>query len=81
MSKKQKQHKAIVPGNSLAVSVQGTTREDLSHALKTFKRKMKSAGVLEKVKDIRTFTKPCVERRDELNAARYIQKIRDMHRD
>lgn len=81
MSKKQKQHKAIVPGNSLAVNVQGTTREDLSHALKTFKRKMKSAGVLEKVKDIRTFIKPCVERRNELNAARYIQKIRDMHRD
>jgi ribosomal protein S21 len=81
MSKKQKQHQAIVAGNSLAVNVTGTSREDLSHALKTFKRKLKNSGVLEKVKENRTFTKPCVKRRDELNAARYIQKVRDMHRD
>jgi ribosomal protein S21 len=81
MSKKQKQHQAIVPGNTLAVKVAGTTREDLGHALKTFKRKMKSSGILEKIKDIKTFTKPCMLRRDELNNAKYIQKIRDMHRD
>ena len=32
MSKKQKQHKAIVPGHATAVNVVGTSREDFAHA-------------------------------------------------
>ena len=51
MSKKQKEHQQIVPGNALAVNVVGTTKEDLASALKTWKRKVKSASVLETVKD------------------------------
>ena len=81
MSKKQKQHKAIVPGHANAVSVQGSSREDLAHALKIFKRKMKSSEILEKIKDNKTFIKPCVKRRQQLISARYIQKIKDLHRD
>ena len=81
MSKKQKQHKAIVPGHATAVNVVGTSREDFAHAMKIFKRKIKSSGVLEKIKDNKTFTKPSVKRRKQLIDARYIQKIRDLHRD
>ena len=81
MSKKQKQHKAIVPGHATAVNVVGTNREDFAHAMKIFKRKVKSAGVLEKIKDNNTFTKPSVKRRQQLSAARYIQHVRDLHRD
>ena len=81
MSKKQKQHKAIVPGHATAVNVVGTTREDFAHAMKIFKRKVKSAGVLEKIKDNKTFIKPSVKRRKQLIDATYIQKIKDLHRD
>ena len=81
MSKKQKQHKAIVPGHSTAVNVVGTSREDFAHAMKIFKRKVKSAGVLEKIKDNKTFIKPSVKRRQQLSAAKYIQHVRDLHRD
>jgi len=44
MSKKQKQHKSIVPGNSSAILV---VDKDISFALKTFKRKMKKMGTLD----------------------------------
>ena len=46
MSKKQKQHQTIVPGNPLAVNVVGTQREDLGFALKVWKRKVKNSGIL-----------------------------------
>jgi small subunit ribosomal protein S21 len=81
MSKKQKQHKAIVPGHATAVNVVGTSREDFAHAMKIFKRKIKSSGILEKIKDNKTFIKPSVKRRQQLSAACYIQHIRDLHRD
>lgn len=81
MNKKQKHHKTIVPGHSAAVNVVGTSREDFAFAMKIFKRKMKSSGVLEKLKDNKTFTKPSVKRRKQLIDAKYIQKIKDLHRD
>jgi small subunit ribosomal protein S21 len=81
MSKKQKQHKSIVPGHATAVNVVGTFREDFAQAMKIFKRKVKSAGVLEKIKDNKTFTKPSAKRRQQLSAARFIQHVRDLHRD
>jgi small subunit ribosomal protein S21 len=81
MSKKQKQHQAIIPGHATAVKLAGTSREDFAHAMKFFKRKVKSSGVLEKIKDNKTFIKPSAKRRKELSAARYIQYVRDLHRD
>jgi small subunit ribosomal protein S21 len=80
MNKKQKQHKTTVPGNSSAVKVLGTTKEDLGYALKTWKRKIKSSGVLEKVKDNKTYEKPSVVRRAQLISARYLQHVKDLHR-
>jgi small subunit ribosomal protein S21 len=79
MSKKQKQHQTIVPGNPLAVNVVGTQREDLAFALKSWKRKVKNAGVLERIKDRKEFEKPSVTKRKQLQAAKFIQKIKDLN--
>ena len=76
MSKKQKHHKSIVSGTPSAVSV---VDKDISFALRSFKRKMKQLGVLDALKENRTFTKPSVKRRAQLINAKYMQKIRDMH--
>ena len=75
MNKKQKQHQSIVPGNATAINV---VNRDLSFALRTWKRKVKNAGVLEYVKDNRTFTKPSVKRRDMISKAKYSQKMQDL---
>ena len=79
MSKKAKQHKAIVPGNGMAVNVLGSTREDLGFALKTWKRKVKSAGLIEKCQKRREFVKPSVINRAKMINAKFIQQVRDSH--
>ena len=76
MSKKVKQHKAIVPGNGLAVNVVGSEKEDLAFALKTWKRKVKSAGIVDILTEKREYIKPSVTRRAERIRAAYIQRIR-----
>ncbi len=81
MNKKQKAHKTIIPGKPNAVNVVGTQREDLTYALKAWKRKVKISGVLETIKENKTFKKPSIERREQLISARYLQKIKDLHRD
>ena len=75
MNKHQKQHQSIVPGNATAINV---VNRDLGFALRTWKRKVKDAGVLEYVKDNRTFTKPSVKRRDMISKAKYSQKMQDL---
>jgi small subunit ribosomal protein S21 len=77
MSKKAKQHKSIVPGNGLAVNVLGNTKEELNQALKTWKRKIKNAGVIETCQSRREFNKPSVINRAKLINAKFIQYIRD----
>jgi small subunit ribosomal protein S21 len=77
MNKKQKQHQTVVPGNPLAVKVVGTQREDLGFALKAFKRKIKSSGILESVKDRKEFIKPSIKNRKLVQRAQFIQKIKD----
>jgi ribosomal protein S21 len=79
MNKKQKQHQAIVPGNALAINVNGTSRDDLSFAMKLWKQRIKSSGILENVKLNREFTKPCVSRRQEKQKAKFIQRIKDLN--
>ncbi len=76
MNKKQKQHQMIYPGAGLGVKVVGSTREDLSFALKTFKKKVKNSEILEKVKDRREFVKSSVTKRMQLINARFFQKLR-----
>lgn len=79
MTKKQKQHQTIVPGNALAVNVVGNTREDLAFALKTWKRKIKNSEVLEQTKARKEFIKPSAIKRKQLIAAKFIQHVRDKH--
>jgi ribosomal protein S21 len=76
MNKKQKQHQTIYPGVGLGVKVVGNTKEDLSFALKTFKKKVKNSEILEKVKDRREFVKSSVTKRMQLINARFFQKLR-----
>ena len=76
MSKKVKQHKAIVPGNGLAVNVLGSQKEDVAFALKIWKRKIKSAGIVETMTERKEFIKPSVKNRAQRNRAKYIQQIR-----
>jgi len=79
MSKNPKQFKQIVPGNALAVKVSGPAREDIAMALKTFKRKVKYAAILEQTKERREFTKPSVRNRKRLQDAKFMQMVRDKH--
>jgi small subunit ribosomal protein S21 len=79
MNKKQKQHQTTVAGNPLAVNVIGTQREDLAFALKAWKRKVKNSGILERIKDRKEFEKPSVTKRKQLQAAQFIQKIKDLN--
>lgn len=78
MNKKQKQHQSIMPGHSTAVNVTGTQREDLAFALKMWKRKVKESGVLEIVKERKTFTKPSVAKRAQRIDAAYRQRMQDL---
>ncbi len=75
MNKRQKQHKTIVPGNGNAVSI---VDKDLNFALRNFKRKIKESKILEKYKDKKEFIKKSVKRKNQVNRAKYIQKIKDM---
>jgi len=75
MNKKQKIHKSIVSGNGNAVSV---VDKDLNFALRQFKRKIKESRVIEQFKDNREFVKFSVKRKNEINRAKYIQKLRDI---
>ena len=79
MNKKQKHHQSIIPGKSNAVNVIGSTREDLSFALKTWKRKIKHSKILEKTKELTEFIKPSIKKRQQLTNAKFFQKIRDRH--
>jgi ribosomal protein S21 len=76
MNKKQKQHQSIVPGNAAAVNV---INQDLGFALRTWKRKVKLTGVLEKTKDNKEFIKPSVKRRQQRKAAQFMQRIKDLN--
>ena len=76
MNKRQKQHKTIVPGNGSAVSV---VNNDLSFALRTFKRKIKESKVLEKFKQNQEFVKHSIKRRSQIARAKYIQQIKSIN--
>ena len=77
MSKKQKQHQAVVPGNAMAIHVVGSSREDLGYALKGWKRKVKNAGIIESARERKEFIKPSVINRAKMITAKFIQQVRD----
>ena len=59
------------------ITVNVKENESIDKALKRFKKKFEKAGVIKELRSRTFFTKPSVERRDEVIKARYIQKIRD----
>ena len=79
MNKKQKHHQSIIPGNTNAVNVIGSTREDVSFALKTWKRKIKHSKILERTKELTEFIKQSIKKRQQLTKGKFFQKIRDRH--
>ena len=51
--------------------------ESIDRALKRFKKKFEKTGVLRELRSRTHYTKPSVQRRDEVIKAKYIQKLRD----
>jgi small subunit ribosomal protein S21 len=79
MNRKQKQHQQIVPGHALAVHVPTPSREDFSHAMKTWKRKVKDSKILDNLKSRKEYIKPSVTKRQERIRAAYIQRMRSLN--
>ncbi len=73
MNKKQKYHQSVVPGGGTSVNV---VNRDINFALRIWKRKLKNADILDKLKDNREYTKPSIIKRKQKTKAVYIQKIR-----
>jgi small subunit ribosomal protein S21 len=51
--------------------------ESIDKALKRFKKKFEKTGVLRELRRRTAFTKPSVERRDQVIKAAYKQQLRD----
>ena len=51
--------------------------DNIDRALKRFKRKFDRTGTMRQLRKRQQFTKPSVERRQQVLKARYIQSLRD----
>ena len=51
--------------------------ESIEKALKKFKRKVEKTGLIKEVRDSQKFTKPSVERREEIKRAIYSNQFRN----
>lgn len=51
--------------------------ENIDRALKRFKRKFDRTGTMRQLRKRQQYTKPSVERRQQLQKAQYIQNLRD----
>jgi small subunit ribosomal protein S21 len=49
--------------------------ENIERALKKFKRKYEKTGVIKELRNRQAFTKPSVNRREQMKKAVYIQKL------
>ncbi|TLX75700.1 30S ribosomal protein S21 [Labilibacter sediminis] len=49
--------------------------ENIERALKKFKRKFEKTGAMRELRSRQAFTKPSVERREEVKKAIYIQQL------
>jgi small subunit ribosomal protein S21 len=49
--------------------------ENIERALKKFKRKFEKTGVVKELRSRQAFTKPSVNRREQVKKAIYIQKL------
>lgn len=51
--------------------------ENIERALKRYKRKHRNIKVMQNIREGQFYTKPSVKRRQEIQKAAYIQKIKD----
>jgi small subunit ribosomal protein S21 len=51
--------------------------ENIDRALKRYKRKFDKTGVRRQLQTRKQFTKPSVERRQQIQKAQYVQSLRD----
>ncbi len=49
--------------------------ENIERALKKFKRKYEKTGVIKELRNRQAFTKPSVNRREQVKKAIYVQKL------
>jgi small subunit ribosomal protein S21 len=49
--------------------------ENIERALKKFKRKFEKTGIMKELRARQAFTKPSIERREEIKKAVYIQNL------
>ena len=82
MNKKMKRQKSILPG-LLGVRVIKTKqhpRGDINFALRSFKKEMKQAGVLQELRERRYFVPKSAKKREQMKRAKYFQWVEDQHR-
>ncbi len=51
--------------------------ENIERALKKFKRKFEKTGTMREIRSRKDFTKPSIQRREEVKKAAYIQKLQE----
>ena len=61
--KKKKEFKKFPKDEGLMVTVRGDTEQDMTKAMKRFKRIVKESGILQEYKDRQYFQKPSMKRR------------------
>jgi len=76
MNKQIKYHKSIVPGNCKSTKV---INRDINFALRLWKKQVKSADSINKLKSLKEFEKPSITKRRQKQAAVYKQKIADLY--
>ena len=77
-----KRQKSILPG-ALGVRVIKTKqhpRGDINFALRSFKKEMKQAGVLQELRERRYFVPKSAKKREQMKRAKYFQWVEDLHR-
>ena len=80
MNKKHKIWQSFIPGVPLGAAVVKNPKNpkdkgDVGFAIRFWKRAMKDAGTLQELKDRRFFKKKSQKRREQLDSAKYFQKI------
>lgn len=59
------------------IVVQVKDGENIERALKKFKRKFEKTGVIKELRERQAYTKPSMQRREELKKAIYKQKLQE----
>ena len=72
MNKKHKIWQSHIPGVPLGASV---VKGDVGFAIRFWKRALKDAGTLQELRERRYFKKKSSKRREQLDSAKYFQKI------